>query len=133
MFTLPHQLEFMSDAWLEEARHYLERHIVQRKEHLGPRPFSVSERFTNTPPHLGLPNHTASWHVRYDGERIQVGRDFIADADVTVESDYQAALMSAQFVGLRAPGGMETMFREIAHVFGRDAIRVKGQLQNEAA
>jgi len=40
--TLPHQFEFLSDAWLEEGRRFLEREAAQRKDRLGGRPFSVS-------------------------------------------------------------------------------------------
>lgn len=131
MYTLPHQVEFLSDAWLQEASKFLERQVPQRKE--GLRPFAVSERFTAAPPHLKLPGDVASWHVRCDGERVEVGRDFLADADVTVECDYQCGLMAAQFVGLRAPGAMAAMLRELTHVFGRDAMRARGKLPVEAA
>src|SRR5689334_8516418 len=66
MYTLPHQLEFLSDAWLDEARGYLERQIEQRRALLGDRPFSVSERFTHAPPHLRFPDGVAQWRVHYD-------------------------------------------------------------------
>ncbi len=35
MITLPHQVEFMSDGWLDEAKRFLERETVTRKDRLG--------------------------------------------------------------------------------------------------
>ena len=55
MITLPHHCEFLSDEWLDEARAFLERETERRKEQLGGRAFSISERFTDAPPHLGSP------------------------------------------------------------------------------
>lgn len=133
MITLPHHVEFLSDAWLEKAREFLEREVQQRKERLGGRAFSVSERFMDAPPHLELPANVAQWCTRYDGENVSVSRDFDQSADVVVEGDYQAALMAAQAVGALAPGVMERAFREVTHLFGKDAIRVTGVLKDEAA
>src|SRR5215813_8312498 len=104
MMNLPDRFEFLSDAWLDEARKFLERECKIRKERLGGRPFSVSERFDHAPPHLKFQNDVASWGMRYDGENVTVSRDFSQDANLTVEGDYQAALTAAQFVGILAPG-----------------------------
>jgi ectoine hydroxylase-related dioxygenase (phytanoyl-CoA dioxygenase family) len=133
MITLPHHVELLSDAWLESARKYLERETQQRKDRLNGRPFSLSERFTDAPPHLKLPGDTAQWSLRYDGGAVTVSREFDASADVVVEGDYQVALMAAQSVGALAPGVMERTLREIAHLFGKDAIRSRGMLKEPAA
>ncbi|HET6470874.1 MAG TPA: phytanoyl-CoA dioxygenase family protein [Pseudomonadales bacterium] len=133
MYTLPHQVEFLSDAWVQAAERYLTREVAQRKHRLGGQPFSISERFTHAPPHLKLDGDVGAWHARYDGDRASVGRGFVADADLTIEGDYQAALMTAQFVGLRAPNGMRAMNRELTNVFGRDAMKVKGELASDGA
>jgi hypothetical protein len=131
MFTLPHHCEFLSDAWLDEARKFLERECAGRKGRLGQ--FSVSERFTDAPPHLKFPGNLASWSARYDGENVTVGRNFEETAEAVVEGDYQAALSAAQFVGVLAPGAMEAMFREVATMFGKDAIRVRGGFKDQRA
>ena len=128
MITLPHRFEFLSDAWLDEARKFLERECNNRKAQLAGRPFSVSERFTNAPPHLKFADDVAAWSMRYDGENLCVSRDFNAAADLAVEGDYQAALTAAQFVGVLAPGAMAAMAREVATMFGKDALRAKGAL-----
>ncbi|MDO8434109.1 MAG: phytanoyl-CoA dioxygenase family protein [Candidatus Binatus sp.] len=133
MITLPGRCEFLSDAWLDEARKFLERECKNRKERLGKRPFSLSERFTNAPPHLKFADDVAAWSMRYDGESIHVSRDFDGAADLVVEGDYQAALTAAQFVGVLAPGAMAAMVREVATMFGKDALRVKGALGDEQA
>ena len=81
---LPGRCEFLSDAWLEEAGKFLERECRNRKEQLGGRAFSVSERFTDAPPHLKLPDNVASWGMRYDGENVTVSREFNESADLVV-------------------------------------------------
>ena len=133
MITLPGRFEFLSDAWLEEAGKFLDRECGMRKESLGRRSFSVSERFTDAPPHLKFPDNVGRWSMRFDGEKATVVRDFNSSADLVVEGDYQAALTAAQFVGLLAPGAMPMMTREVATMFGEDALRVKGALKDRQA
>jgi hypothetical protein len=133
MITLPHHVEFLSDAWLEEARIFLERDVAQRRERLGEKPLSISERFVHAPPHLKFPDNEASWSMSYSGNAVTIAREFNENADLVVEGDYQAALTMAQFVGVLAPGAQATMFREAETMFGKDAVRVKGALENEIA
>jgi hypothetical protein len=132
LITLPHHAEFLSDRWLDEARRYWRELPAPRKALLAGKPFSVSERFTDAPPHLKLPGDIAAWTLRFDGETAEIRREFGAGADVTMEGDYQAALFLAQFVGVAAPGGAEQMWREAAVLFGKDAYRIKGALEDEA-
>ena len=90
MITLPDRFEFLSDAWLEEARRFLEKAVEQRKAALAA-PFSLSASgSTDAPPHLELPDNVGAWTARYDGEAISVARGFDPTADVAVEGDYQA-------------------------------------------
>lgn len=133
MITLPHHVEFLSDAWLAEARAFLEREVARRQDKLGDKPLSVSERFAHAPPHLGFSGNTASWSISYDGKTVSVVREFNPAADLVVEGDYQAALTMAQFVGLLAPGALAAALRETSTMFGKDAIRVKGVIENDAA
>jgi hypothetical protein len=133
MITLPHHFEFMSDAWLDEARKFLERECKIRKEKFGGRAFSFSEQLTEAPPHLKFPDNVATWSMRYDGENVRVTRDFDDSADMVIEGDYQAALTGAQFVGMLAPGAWAAMQREVATMFGKDAIRVKGEIADPQA
>jgi Phytanoyl-CoA dioxygenase (PhyH) len=132
MITLPHHCELLSDSWLEQARAFLVRETALRKERLGGKAFSISERFLHAPPHLKLRNDTATWCVRFDGETVAVSRAFDEAADLVVEGEYQAALSAAQFVGLLAPGATQSMLREIVNMFGKDAIRVRGGLAEQA-
>jgi len=130
MFTLPGHFEFLSDAWLEEAREFLAREANARRERLAP--FSLSERFTHAPPHLKLAHDVAQWSARWDGARLEVSRAFDERADLVVEGDYQAVLAFAQFVGMRAPGAAEAQLREVKHMFGADAVRARGAAPNDA-
>jgi len=134
MFTLPDRFEFLSDAWLDEARRFLEKAVEQRKDALGGQPFSLSERFADAPPHLKLPDDVGAWTARYDGAAMTVARGFDASADVTVGGDYQAGLAGGQFIGMLAPGAMKAMRRELRAMHGPDgAPRMKGRIDNPAA
>ena len=124
MITLPHHFELLSDRWLDEARAFLTREAPRRKDTL--QPFSLSERLTDAPPHLALEGDVACWSARYDGDTVTVARAFEPAADVVVEGDYQARLMAAQCVGALAPGVKEAALREVRHVFGNDALRLRG-------
>lgn len=127
MHTLPHQFEFLSDAWLAEAGSFLR----QETEKEQPAAFSISERFADALPHLELPGDVASWSARWDGEAVTVVRTPDPTADVVVEGDYQAALTAAQLVGITAPNAAEHMRREIAQQFGKDALRIRGRLADQ--
>jgi ectoine hydroxylase-related dioxygenase (phytanoyl-CoA dioxygenase family) len=133
VITLPQHVELLSDAWLEAAGEFLARETAARRDALGGRAFSISERFTNAPPHLKLEGDAAAWRARFDGERSSVARGFDPGADWVVEGDYQAALTAAQFVGALAPGGMAHCLREIAAMYGPEALRARGQLASDAA
>lgn len=132
MFTLPHQVELLSDEWVAKAERFLRRELVeQRQQPVGA--FSLTERFTDAPPHLGFAGGVAQWTVRFDGEEVSVSRDGGDDSDLVVEGDYQAALTAAQFVGIQDPHGARHMGRELAQVYGRDAVRVRGAVPDPAA
>jgi hypothetical protein len=130
MITLPHHCEFLSDRWLDEARTFLTQEVGRHGGRY--EPFALNERFTDAPPHLNLPNAVAQWSVRYDGESVVLSRELAGAPDVSIEGDYQAALTAAQAVGALAPGVMAAAMREVAHVYGEDAIRVEGRLSHAA-
>lgn len=132
LITLPHHVEFLSQPWLDEIARFFSEQFPLHRERLGGRPFSISERYTDAPPHLRFPDDVASWSVHCDGETLTVSRDFDAAADRVLETDYQAGLMLAQFVGVLVPGGAESLWREAYHWFGREAFRVRGELADEA-
>ncbi len=129
MHTLPGRFEFMSEAWMDEARAW----FAKRREGMNLAPFSISERFADAPPHLALPENVAAWTLRFDGTDIAITRGFDPDADATCTGDYQAALFSAQWVGMLVPRAMKAILREIKTLFGRDAIRFTGQVPGEVA
>lgn len=125
VLCLPHQCEFLSDTWLERAREYLHASITRSAGTLPA--FSITERFSNAPPHLGFQNNVAQWSVTYDGTAVQVGREAPPQPDVLVEGDYQAGLFMAQIVGALAPDVMGKALRELHHLFGQGAVRSSGQ------
>ena len=62
-----------------------------------------------------------------------MARGFDDGADVKAQGSYQAALTSAQFVGVLAPGAQRGMVREVRTMFGKDAIRLSGKFPTEQA
>ena len=122
LITLPHHVELLSDRWVEEATKFFREALPPRRESLGGRPFSVSERFTDAPPHMKLPGDVAAWSLRFNGQDVAISRTFDETADVVLECEYQAALSLAQFVGVLLPGGPEAMWREARHMFGANAM-----------
>jgi ectoine hydroxylase-related dioxygenase (phytanoyl-CoA dioxygenase family) len=139
MYTLPHHIEFLSDRWVEEARRFLTGEVPKLRERPVPaerlkgRTFSLSGRFRDAPPHLQLPGEAGAVTIRFDGEAFTLSRDFEPAADLVIEGDYQAALTGAQMVGITAPGALQTMLRDLAHLYGAGALKVKGGLEPKAA
>lgn len=138
MLTLPHHVAFLTERWREEAKSFLGgEHLKFRErntpaERLKGRAFSVSGRFTDAPPHLAFPDNVGSATIRFDGERFEVTGSFDPQVELVVEGDYQAALTGAQAVGITAPGALQTMLKEVAHIYGKDAIKVRGRLADPA-
>jgi len=134
MYTLPHHVEFLSERWAEEARRFLAGEVPKIRERAAPaerlkgRTFSVSGRFADAPPHLKLAGDVGAWTIAFDGEAFSVAPTFDAAADVVIEGDYQAGLTAAQMVGITAPGALATLRSEVAHLYGPQALKVKGAL-----
>ncbi len=130
MITLPGQFEFLTDAWLEEARSFLQKELAREKGRF--QPFSICERFADAPPHLEFPENVAQWQVRFADDTLTVSRDFDPSADLLVEGDYTAALLFAQSIGALAPGVSAATLREVRHIFGNDALNMQGKLEDSA-
>jgi ectoine hydroxylase-related dioxygenase (phytanoyl-CoA dioxygenase family) len=135
MFTLPHHVEFLSDRWVEEARRFLTGEVPKARERPVPaerlkgRSFSVSGRFKDAPPHMKLPGDEAACTIRFDGAAFSLMSAFDAACDLVIEGDYQAALTGAQMVGITAPRALQTLLGEVAHLYGAQALRVRGALE----
>lgn len=133
MYALPHQIEFLSDRWLEEARAFLAGERPKQgepppRERLRGRAFSVSGRFIDAPPHLKLSGDVGAFALRFDGETVTLAAAFEPSSDLVIEGDYQAALTAAQMVGISAPGAVATLRAEIAHLYGPLALKVRGEI-----
>jgi hypothetical protein len=125
------RVEFLSDAWMDVARRYLQ-HAVDTEPALATARFSVCESFTDAPPGLSLPGDRAVWYFRVDNGRVDVARGDLTDANVRVEGDYQATLAMAQTVYAAGPEAVERARRELEHRSGKDALRVVGALDDKA-
>ena len=83
LITLPHHAEFLSDRWLDEAGRFWREVAAPRLGKLAGG-FSISERFSEAPPHLKLPGDVAAWTLRVGRDGAHLERGFAEDADVTV-------------------------------------------------
>ena len=119
---LPHQCEFLSDQWLDQARIFLTAATASRTLP----PFSLVERFRNTPRHLGFENNLALWSATFDGQQLRVSRSQPNQPNVSVDGDYQAGLFVAQAVGASIPDAMGRTLAELYHLFGDDALHSTG-------
>jgi ectoine hydroxylase-related dioxygenase (phytanoyl-CoA dioxygenase family) len=128
MFVLPHHLEFLSPRWRQEARDVLAQTRPSPAERLKGRTFSVSGRFYDLPPHFEASDGVASVTLSFDGTAFQVTEDFDPGADLVVEGGYQPALTAAQMVGITVAGGVAILRREVAHLYGDDALKVRGAI-----
>ncbi|MDA1073370.1 MAG: phytanoyl-CoA dioxygenase family protein [Proteobacteria bacterium] len=127
MITLPHHYEFLSERWLDQAREFLTRHVGPTRNIA---PFSICERFSDAPPHLNFTDNIATWSAVFDGTNLSVTRDFKESADLKVTGDYQAALTAAQAIGALAPDTVAAAMTEVTHIFGRNALSVRGSISD---
>ncbi len=104
LITLPHHAEFLSERWLEEAQRFWRELPAPRKASLAGRPFSVSERFTDAPPHMKLPAEVASWTLRFDGEAASIARGFDEGADLHGRGRLPGGGLSRPVCGGRSVG-----------------------------
>ena len=123
MHTLPHQFEFLSDAWLDEARAFLERETA-RSARSRSRSASGSRMHRRTSRSRTMSRLDRSW----DGDALTVDRTVDDEADVVVEGDYQAALTAAQRVGITAPNAAEHLRREVARSSARTPCGREGRV-----
>ena len=128
VLCLPHQCEFLSDAWLAQAGEFLRERLARTEVPA----FSMVERFTDAPPHLGVAGGVACWSVAYDGSKLTVGRGELDDADVVVEGTYQAALALAQAVGALSGRAMAAAAHEVESWFGAGTLRMRGKHRHES-
>ena len=77
---------------------------------------------------MNLPGDVGCVTVHFDGEAFEVTATFDPTANLVIEGDYQAALTGAQMVGIGAPGALETLRREVAHLYGPEALKVRGAI-----
>lgn len=121
------RVEFLSDAWIDIARRYVE------SLDLGDASFSLCESFADAPPSLGRPGGRAAWHLRVDRGVVSAGAGEIDDADLRVRGDYQAVLAMAQTVYAAGADAVARARRELLHRHGAGATTVEGGLPDAAA
>jgi hypothetical protein len=89
--------EFASPEWMAEIRTRLDGTV--RGLDFGGRSFTVSEEFTDPPPHL-LPDGAKSiaWHFRVTDGAVEVGDGPLAGADLETTVDYDTCLPIARLI-----------------------------------
>lgn len=120
------RLEFVSPAWIDEARRLLASELSSRPG-LGAVRFSLCEVFADPPAHLDGGDGKVSWYLKLDDGRLDVGTGDVT-ADVRVTGQYQVALGYAQIVHAAGAESVARQQRELRHRFGADAFQVSGQV-----
>jgi hypothetical protein len=121
---LDERVELASDAWLATAEATLRRLTRAFAPELKGVSFSISETFTDTPPHLKMPGNVAAWNVVIENAELSVSRGPNENADVRIVADYQKMLPIAQAVGSIA---MDRAGAQQRHLFGDGWMRMEGQ------
>lgn len=89
------KVHFCSGPWVDEAERVLNALVAEAGESIAGQRISVCETFTDPPAELGGP---AVWSFAIDDGTVVVTRGALAEADVQVRADYQAALPRARMV-----------------------------------
>lgn len=98
--------EFMSPSWVRMAK----REIVAALEprDLDVEPFTLSEEFTDPPPHLADDAEVIGFAIHVGAGSVEVLEGPAPDADVRIISDYTDALEVARDPGADATDPVET-------------------------
>jgi hypothetical protein len=93
---LGERVEFVSTAWIDEARRFLTKRVTPVADQLAGLRFTLAERYTNAPPHLEWPSDVAGFQVTIDDGRVDVVNgppSATGDTiDLLIEGDYNATL-----------------------------------------
>lgn len=120
---LDERFEFFSDEWIASGEAELRRLLRRHPDALAGVEYSLSEAFSDAPPHLGLPGNLAGWTLRFSNGDVTVERRPDPSADLVVAGKYQAVLPAAQAVG---PTATARAGRLVRHLFGKTAVSSKG-------
>ena len=110
------RVEFLSQAWIEEARSFVSARPPGGR-------FTLCETFRDPPP-----GNPGSWWLRIEDGAVDAGAGELAQADLRVTGDYQAVLALAQTVYAAGPEAVARAQRELIHRAGSGAPRVEGEI-----
>jgi hypothetical protein len=91
-------VEFLSPAWFQLIADLIDTEV--RSVDLGDRPITISEVFTDVPPHL-VPGGTGTrlaWHFRLSTGQAEIGSGTAPDSDLHTEVSYPTALEGARML-----------------------------------
>ncbi len=112
------RLEFLSGAWIDAVRAYLEPRVAERRDALRGKRAAVCEIFTDAPPHLGYPDNVAAFHIAVDDGALTVAPGALQDADYRMQADYNQAHVIATAVFADYPDRQARMAAEATHRHG---------------
>lgn len=126
--TIPFEdrAEFGSAAWVELARRHLQARLDACDDRVERARFSLSEAYSDPPPHLAGPDGRLAWFARMDGRDLEVGLGEIEGADMVVRGDYPAVLQIARTGYGNDEAASRRRLREVAHRLGGPAAVTEG-------
>ena len=125
---LSERVEFASREWAAEADRYLQAKAAAAGSALDGLSCSLTERWQNSPPHLGWKDNVAGFSLRIEDGRIEVGVGPAPEADVEIDGDYNAILPIAWTIYGGDASIRERAQREYGALMGDKKISRKGAL-----
>ena len=125
---LSERVEFASREWAAEADRYLQAKAAAAGSALDGLSCSLTERWQNSPPHLGWKDNVAGFSLRIEDGRIEVGVGPAPEADVEIDGEYNAILPIAWTIYGGDASIRERAQREYGALMGDKKISRKGAL-----
>ena len=118
---LSDRVELGSPGWLDLTRNFLEQRVPSDTS------FSLCEVYTGAPPHLSETGGRLAWTAQADQGRVEVGFGEHTNVDLHIEGPYDTICPLATSV-YDTDAEQRQVLREHAHVFGRAALTLRGEL-----
>jgi hypothetical protein len=124
--------EFLSPAWIDEARAFLTAQ-VSTSAGLRDTRFALCESFRDAPPRLADARGRVVWHFAIRDGAVSAGAGELEAPDLEVNGSYQAALGHAQLVHAAGPEAVARGQRELRHSWGAAGMTTTGQMPEDPA
>ena len=124
---LSERVEFASREWVAEADRYLQANVAKAGSALDGLETSLTERWSNAPPHLGFKDNAAGFSLRIRDGKVEVGVGPAGEADTEIDGDYNSVLPIACTIYGGDAAIQQRAQREYSKLM-REPIKRQGQM-----